>query len=75
MSFIPVTIEGRETYVNEDNIDVFGEASIQVGTDEEDGSAVLQTATLVTFASGLQLPIDQTPQEFIAAAAQEVIRA
>ena len=69
MAFIPCTVDGRETYLREEGILAFGLVSIQVGTDPEDGSAILGDRTVVSYEGGFQMPIDQTPQEFIEAAA------
>ena len=64
-NFVSATIDGDRVFLNEDGIDVFGEGNKQVGTNDEDGSAITEPCTLVTFKSGLQLPLDQTLDEFL----------
>jgi hypothetical protein len=64
MAWVPVTVDGREHYVNDEHMIVFGLVPMQVGVNE-DGSAILRDATVITFESGFQVPIDQSPSEFI----------
>lgn len=64
-NFVAAHIDGLRVFLNETDIDVFGEGNKQVGTNDEDGSAVLVPCTLVTFKSGLQLPLDETLDEFL----------